>query len=80
MERTSELRKEEILKSEKVKTLEEAVAAQTVQIEDYTAQLDKMAHELDVQDDRASTFEAELIQLRGQLELKTKINEQLVAN
>jgi hypothetical protein len=37
MERTSDLRKEDAMKTDKIRTLEEAVAAQTVQIEDYTA-------------------------------------------
>ena len=80
MQRTSELRKEDVTNKNKITTLEEALQTQKEQIEDYAGQLNSMAHELEVQEDRAASIESELIQARGKLELKVKMYEQLRAN
>lgn len=78
-ERSSELRKEDALKADKIRVLEEALSAQNSQIEDYTTQIDKLSEELEVHEAAAASFKQQAIEAQSQLKLKDRMYEQVLA-
>ena len=79
MQRTSEIRKNEVELLKRVEQLEQTLKDLNQQNQDYTEQLVRIQTQLDQETDRAQELEVDLITARGQLEVRDRQYEQAIA-